>query len=566
MTSTARMTRVSSRIAANQLLQQQLQQEQELQRVAASTASNSAAQSRNGSVSSRPGSRAGSVDSFADEHRTNGQQQHDRRENDEGHSGGEEHFAGDGSGNLDQGDETTEIDHAAFQDRSVLSTWEFAFIYGFLLKFKQLLRQNYPLHTISEQDLETALFSTSANDTIEQIHCNLLSNMQNRKKAVEKSSWQRALSEALDSKVRSGELEFHNPLRYYHNYYLIPPADRIQILKSLVDWVLQESTTIRQGLEEAKDTYLVQPFGTDQKPNATNENPPHTTPNKRTGFILEGSTKMYKESNPNKKNAKWETVASSLEDIRQLNHSFEKTASNVEKALRNRIQTEIIEPIEEKQRAERAEKKMLRLARFHEMAAMRTTRTRSSNRTNVVKYNYDDDDEDFEAYYDDEVVQVTPSRRGRGQQSEPQEYHAQPEPVVEGGGEEGSGSAMEMDAPSMTSDGLDGSHSRTVEEDEDRLSDTSISIALEKTRVGDAPETDRSPKRMKIEVDQMPVPAPMPTLLPFATATATATGAPAPSSMSIQALLSDPVTKDTTPITLPTTTTSISQPPSSAAQ
>ncbi|KAG0262864.1 hypothetical protein DFQ27_002074 [Actinomortierella ambigua] len=561
MAMTARMTRVSSRIAANQLVQQQ-QQEHHQQAIAVSSTNNSAAHSRAGSVSPRPGSWADSMDSLADDHQVNGQ--HYYRDGNGSHSpAGEDHGTGGGSGALDQGDKTTEIDHAAFQDHSVLSTWEFAFVYGFLLKFKQLLRQNYPLHTISEQDLEAALFATSTNDTLEQIHCNLLSNMQNRKKAVEKSSWQRALSEALDSKVRSGELEFQNPLRYYHNYYLIPPADRIQILKSLVDWVLQESLIIRQGLEGAKDDYLVQPFGTDHTKSVY-------------WYFGEGSTKMYRESNPNKKNAKWETVASSLDDIRQLTDSLERTTSNVEKALRSRIQTEIIEPIEEKQlqeRAERAEKKMVRLAKFHEMAVMRTTRTRSSNRTNVVKYNYDDDDEDdFEDGSEQEVAHVTHSRRGRGQQSQQPEPEPQPQPQEQPQEQEEprqqeelmtGGFAMEMDVSLMPADEVSKHRAESVDE-EDRQSDTSISIALERTRVGDITETDRSPKRMKIDVDPMPMPMPMPlpvpmaTLLPSAPASAPAPApapAPARSMIPLASLLSDSTTQDTAPIVSSTTST-----------
>ncbi|KAG0239233.1 hypothetical protein BGW41_007849 [Actinomortierella wolfii] len=490
MASTPRQTRVSSRIAANQLLQQQQQelQQKHQQQLATTSRSSSAAHSRAGSPSPRSGSRAGSSDSFANGHLTNGQHHH------RGQFEGDSDSHTEANGVLDQGGKTMEIDDEAFKDRSVLSMWEFAFIFGFLLKFKLLLRQNYPLHNISEQDLETALFATSKNDTIEQIHCNLLSNMQNRKKAVESSSWQRAMSETLDAKIRTGEFEFENPLRYYHNYYLIPPSDRIQILKSLIDWVLQESVTIRQGLEEAKDVYLVQPFGTDQTKCVY-------------WYFGEGSTKMYKESNPNKKNAKWETVASSLEDMKQLTDTFGKSTSNAEKALCNRIQTEIIEPIEEKQleelkRAERAEKKMLRLAKFHEMAAMRTTRTRSSNRTNVVKYNYDDDDDiDFELE-EEAYVAYTPRGRGQQQQQQQQQQEEQKQQQQQ--------QQLEQQAEPLTGDTVMDIETQSVppgridkDDEEDRKSDTSISIALERTRVGESSESDRSPKRMKVEEVQI---------------------------------------------------------------
>lgn len=55
-----------------------------------------------------------------------------------------------------------------------------------------------------------------------------------------------------------------NPLRLYESYYSVPPRDRVLVLKALVEWVLQEGASIRQGIEDYNEVYMVEPFGTDQ--------------------------------------------------------------------------------------------------------------------------------------------------------------------------------------------------------------------------------------------------------------------------------------------------------------
>ncbi|KAF9915091.1 hypothetical protein BX616_006918 [Lobosporangium transversale] len=291
-----------------------------------------------------------------------------------------------------------------FSDPNLLSYWEIALVYGFMIKFKTLLRQNCPLHDFSIEDLEAGLLSKTPNVCIEEVHSNLLSNMLNRKKAVDSSTWQKVLSETLDSKFRTGEMEYdQNLLKYYGDYYLIPPEDRVQILKGLVHWVLQEGAIIRQAIEEDLEHYSITPFGIDQA--------------KRIYWYFgEGTLRVFRETkNPKKKSTGWETVASSLDEIKALVDSFNQTSSKSEKALQERLREEIIDPIEEKMaqeklKQERLEKKMQRLAELHQLAATRTTRTRSSNRLNQPKYNFDDDD-DFEE--DEYEIYRRPSSRRR---------------------------------------------------------------------------------------------------------------------------------------------------------
>ncbi|KAF9938392.1 cat eye syndrome chromosome region, candidate 2 [Mortierella alpina] len=363
----------------------------------------------------------------------------------------------------------------------VSSSWEIALVYGFLTKFRSLLRQTCPLHEYSIEDLEAGLEATSSNACIEEIHANLLSNMLNRKKAVDAQTWQKVLMETLDAKQKTGELEYDvNPLRFYNNYYNIPSPDRIQLLRALVDWVLQEGTIIRQGIEQDNRHYVVEPFGTDQSRRVY-------------WYFGEGTLRVYRETkSAKKKNNDWETVASTIEELKLLADSFKGTSYKAERALRERICTEIIEPMEErvlqnKLKQERLEKRMHRLAELHQIAATRTTRTRSSNRINAPKYTFDDE-EDFEEE-DEFAMYRRPSSRRRldddsqdvsgpqptGEQSQPSQGTDQ-------------NPDQKQDQPLERSESVEPALSARSSVGHD--SDTSIRVALQRTRVGDAEDDE----------------------------------------------------------------------------
>ncbi|KAG0251211.1 hypothetical protein BG011_007787 [Mortierella polycephala] len=363
-----------------------------------------------------------------------------------------------------QGKRTATETPKSCADPTFASSWEIALVYGFLAKFRPLLRQICPLRDFTMEELESGLLATSTNECIEEIHANLLSNMLNRKKAVDSQSWQKVLSETLDAKLRTGELEFNeNLMKTYNGYYNIPPLDRVQILRALVDWVLQEGPIIRQGIDQENDVYMVEPFGVDQA--------------RRVYWYFGGKeTKSAK-----KKNVAWETVAANLEELKALADAFQGSSSKSERALQERLQTEIIEPTEErilqkKLRQERQEKRMLKLAELHQMAATRTTRTRSSNRLNVPKYTFDDEEDEGEEEF---VTYTSPSsRRGldknesSGFDSKPEEYHGQ---------QYGADHQEQLQWERSGSVDQPSSGRSSVGRD----SDTSIRDALQRARVGD---------------------------------------------------------------------------------
>lgn len=66
--------------------------------------------------------------------------------------------------------------------------------------------------------------------------------------------------------MKTGELLYtDNPMKFYNgDYYTIPTKDRVLILKALVDWVLQEGPSVRWGIDQEMDAYVVKPFGQDQ--------------------------------------------------------------------------------------------------------------------------------------------------------------------------------------------------------------------------------------------------------------------------------------------------------------
>ncbi|KAF9946069.1 hypothetical protein BGZ70_003425 [Mortierella alpina] len=327
------------------------------------------------------------------------------------------------------------------------------------------------------QDLEAGLEAASSNACIEEIHANLLSNMLNRKKAVDAQTWQKVLMETLDAKQKTGELEYDvNPLRFYNDYYSIPSPDRIQLLRALVDWVLQEGTVIRQGIEQDNKHYAVEPFGTDQSRRVY-------------WYFGEGTLRVYRETkSAKKKNNDWETVASTIEELKVLADSFKGTSYKAEKALRERISTDIIEPMEEKilqnkLKQERLEKRMHRLAELHQIAATRTTRTRSSNRINAPKYTFDDE-EDFEDEDEFAMYRRPSSRRRLVDGSE----DVAGTHIAEGHSQSAHGTDRDpdQDQPLERSESVEPASSARSSVGRD--SDTSIRVALERTRVGDAEE------------------------------------------------------------------------------
>ncbi|KAF8932671.1 hypothetical protein BGZ47_011245 [Haplosporangium gracile] len=350
-----------------------------------------------------------------------------------------------------------------------------ALIYGFLTKFRPLLRQTCPLREVTIEEIESGLTATESNSCIEEIHANLLSNMLNRKKAVDATAWQKVLSETLDAKLRTGELEYdQNPLRYYGDYYAVPIPDRAQILKALIDWVLQEGLVVRQGIEQNNEISRVEPYGSDQA--------------KRIYWHFgHGTLIIYRETKGAKKRKPvWETVATNLEELKQLANSFEKTVSKAEKALREKLRVEIIEPEEErivndKLKQERQEKKLQRIAELHQLAATRTTRTRSSNRLNAPKYTFDDDEDEFEE--DEYAIYRRPSSRRRihqedGEDSKPEGLSQDPQQQSQNHSiDHSNGHLYTHDSVK----GIDLSRRSSLGHE----SDSSIRAALQRTRMAD---------------------------------------------------------------------------------
>ncbi|GJJ70683.1 hypothetical protein EMPS_03033 [Entomortierella parvispora] len=387
-------------------------------------------------------------------------------------------------------EEETEDEEAEEDDpnkeQPLSSYWEIAFVYGFLVSFKSLLKQACPLKEFTIDDLELGLQADSSNPCLEDIHCNLLSNLPNRKKAVTPQVWQKVLSETLDAKLKTGELLYtDNPMRFYNgDYYAIPTKDRVLILKALVDWVLQEGPSVRWGIDQEMEAYVVKPFGQDQT--------------KRVYWYFgEGTVRLYRETNSKKKNAKWETVANNLDELVALANSFDKTSSRLEKTLQERLRNEIIAPANEKilrdaRRKERQEKQMRSLALYHEMAATRSTRTRSSNRLNAPKYTFDDEEEEDEE--DEFAMYRRPSsRNSRRKLNDAQEqdgqHEEQSQSIVdehrEGDGDQDHSLNSTMDHKDRE---LSVSSSRSSV---GRDSDSSIRVAFERTKVQDG-EDDSS--------------------------------------------------------------------------
>jgi len=128
---------------------------------------------------------------------------------------------------------------------------------------------------------------------------------------------------------------------------------------------------------------------------------------------------------------------------------------------------------------------MHRLAELHQIAATRTTRTRSSNRINAPKYTFDDE-EDFEDE-DGFAMYRRPSSRRRlvdGSEDVAGTHSAEGQSQSVHGMDQD----QDQDQPLERSESVEPASSARSSVGRD--SDTSIRVALQRTRVGDAEDDE----------------------------------------------------------------------------
>ncbi|KAL0077691.1 hypothetical protein J3Q64DRAFT_1641266 [Phycomyces blakesleeanus] len=182
------------------------------------------------------------------------------------------------------------------------SQWEIAFVFAFTTTFQPEARQAglYPFPKFQPEDLEHALLQTEESDLMDQILCSFLSNALNRKKGVDGCS--RTLQELITTKIKAFECDLtENPLLNHNNFHSLAPEVKLNLLRLLVEWQLQDCVNIHSVI----DTYFKNvkknqtnplefvPFGYDSK--------------KRAYFQFGDSAWLWREKTGIKNGFQWET-------------------------------------------------------------------------------------------------------------------------------------------------------------------------------------------------------------------------------------------------------------------
>ncbi|KAL1925460.1 uncharacterized protein VTP21DRAFT_343 [Calcarisporiella thermophila] len=264
-------------------------------------------------------------------------------------------------------------------DLSVSNMPETAMVYAFCITFSPVVS----IPEINPEDLEQALEDSAKSELLESLHCSFLSSCLNRKKPISRENWQKVLKETIENKLKSNESDIDNYMKEVSDYYDLSPTQKVAILKSLVDWQLQDCSRIRDYIERTfksvrrtENPLIMKPYGTDTK--------------KRIYWHFGAvSTRLYRETKTaGKKTTKtWDVVTTTLDDLRAFCDELGASSSRPEKQLLQRIQNELI-PMVEKRMAEeeRRQRNLQRLALIHRNFEPPETRLRQRKRVN---YNLD---------------------------------------------------------------------------------------------------------------------------------------------------------------------------------
>ncbi|KAI8883064.1 hypothetical protein K501DRAFT_185375 [Backusella circina FSU 941] len=145
-------------------------------------------------------------------------------------------------------EETTTLNDIKFV-LSPFQQWEIAFIYAFITTFNPQAVINpsfYKLPNLTPEELEIEI-PKKESQPVHQFICASLSNALNRKKAIE--SYNNAFSQIVADKYKTFDLDLdYNPLTHT-KFTDLDPNVKLLLLRSLVEWQLQDSQAVKTILE-----------------------------------------------------------------------------------------------------------------------------------------------------------------------------------------------------------------------------------------------------------------------------------------------------------------------------
>ncbi|KAF1957566.1 hypothetical protein CC80DRAFT_411196 [Byssothecium circinans] len=299
-------------------------------------------------------------------------------------------------------------------------TLEDNFDIPFIVMFRSRFSDAFPAKCphLGPQDIEQGVTQDIPSSQIESLLCALLGLVLNRKKPVEKGHYGRALEEAVQTQRSQWPASWNhiNPLHGGRSFNTMTAPQRLELLKTLILWSLNQSEVVSAMIKEgyksrsSKDKVdaniplSVQPWGRDG--------------DKRQYWLIEGQDdtafRVYRESDRKKKNVTWWNVAGSIDELRVLaNKLVEDDGTRDAKSLSERMLHAIprFEATEEKRK--RREYRNARKAAFTRPDpgfSLYEGRTRGKR----MRYTFDDD-EDGEV--DSDAVSVRRSTRNSGRET-----------------------------------------------------------------------------------------------------------------------------------------------------
>ncbi|KXT01438.1 hypothetical protein AC578_9544 [Pseudocercospora eumusae] len=297
---------------------------------------------------------------------------------------------------------------------------DIAFIVMFRSRFNECFPGKCP--HFGPQDIERGVVDSIPSPEVQHLLCALLGLVLNRKKPVERTSYGRALEEAVLSHKTQWPYKWagQNPLHGGKDFNNMNPAERLNLLRTLVIWALGSSELVsgmirdkykqQRHHDDENQPLSVQPWGNDG--------------DKRRYFLIQGlddtGFRVYRESSRHTRNAHWYNQAGTIEEVKALAEKLDKVdGSQAARRLSIRITNAIpmFEATQEKrQRREYRQQRRAAFSRPEPGFGIYEGRTRGKR----MRYTYDENE-------DGEDSDATSTRRStRGQSSRSTPFEAGP--------------------------------------------------------------------------------------------------------------------------------------------
>ncbi|KAF2861924.1 hypothetical protein K470DRAFT_25920 [Piedraia hortae CBS 480.64] len=270
---------------------------------------------------------------------------------------------------------------------------DIAVIVMFRSRFDEALPNKLP--NFGPQDIEQGIQEEPPSEKIEDFLCALIGLVLNRKKAVERGHYGRALEEAISAQRSAWPSSWQGRSFLYgsRDFNKITPAERLHLLRTLIIWSLSASQAV-QAVVKAKykqarhnsdenQPLSVQPWGSDS--------------HKRRYFLVQGLDdtffRIYREADRYSGKAQWYSVAGNIDEMKALATKLEhEDGGQQARTLANRMNSAVPTFEASDERIKKREYRQLRKAAFSRPepgVSIYEGRTRGKR----MRYTFDDIDQ-----------------------------------------------------------------------------------------------------------------------------------------------------------------------------